>query len=192
MTPPRVDAGNRDEPAVERVLISACLTGRQVRFDGRGKALPGLHGDGRTHTAGAIVSGWHAEGRIVAYCPEVGGGLPVPRPPAEIEAGAAARDVLRGTARIRTPTGVDVTEQYLAGAHAALATARSVEVRLAVLKESSPSCGLRQVYDGTFSGAVVSGTGVTGQLLVDHGITVFSENEVHQAEAWLRELDAAH
>ncbi|WP_052809719.1 DUF523 domain-containing protein [Streptomonospora alba] len=163
------------EAASGRVLVSACLLGSRVRYDGRAKTV-----------ADAIVDRWRAEGRIVAHCPEVAGGLPVPRPPAEIEPGADARAVLEGRAGIRTPAGEDVTRHFLAGARAALATATEHGVRAALLKESSPSCGLHRVYDGTFTGATTTGPGVTALLLQDHGIAVFAETALEAADAHLR------
>ncbi|MBB4931070.1 uncharacterized protein YbbK (DUF523 family) [Lipingzhangella halophila] len=165
---------------MQRVLVSACLMGRRVRFDGRAKTMDD-----------AIVDRWRAEGRLVVYCPEVAGGLPVPRPPAEIEAAQGADAVLHGNARLRTPQGADVTQFFLAGARAALATAQSNDVRVAVLKESSPSCGLHRVYDGGFTGTTTEGPGVTARLLLDHGVSVYTENEIEAADARLAELEAA-
>lgn len=158
--------------------MSACLVGRRVRYDGRAKAVED-----------ALVEEWRREGRLVVHCPEVAGGLPVPRPPAEIEPGATAADVLAGRARILTPDGRDVTGHFVDGAHAALATARAHGVGVALLKESSPSCGLHEVYDGTFTGHKRPGEGVTARLLADHGIAVFTENEIPAVAARLRELE---
>ncbi|MBE2997254.1 DUF523 domain-containing protein [Nocardiopsis sp. HNM0947] len=160
---------------MRKVLVSACLLGSRVRFDGRAKEV-----------SDDTVERWRAEGRIVRHCPEIAGGLPVPRPPAEIEPGAGAADVLAGRARILTPDGRDVTGHFVDGARAALATARSTGAEVAVLKESSPSCGLRQIYDGTFSGTKVPGSGVTAHLLTEHGIAVFTEDELAEADARLR------
>lgn len=131
---------------MHKILISACLVGRRVRFDGRAKTVDDT-----------ILDRWRAEERLVVVCPEVAGGLPVPRPPAEIEPGADAEAVLDGAARIRTPQGADVTPFFLSGARAALATAQRHGARIAVLKESSPSCGVHRVHDGTFTGAATPG-----------------------------------
>ncbi|WP_017572760.1 DUF523 domain-containing protein [Nocardiopsis halotolerans] len=163
---------------MRKVLVSACLMGRRVRYDGRAKTV----GDD-------VVARWREEGRLVVHCPEVAGGLPVPRPPAEIEPGATAADVLAGRARILTPDGLDVTAPFVDGARAALATARTHGVGVAVLKESSPSCGLHRVYDGTFDGRKVPGEGVTARLLLDGGVAVFTEDEIAGAAARLRELE---
>ncbi|MEY9212876.1 DUF523 domain-containing protein [Thermobifida halotolerans] len=165
---------------MERILVSACLMGREVRFDGRAKP-----------TDHEIFLRWRDEGRLIPFCPEVVGGLPVPRPPAEIEGARGARAVLEGQARIRTPEGRDVTAFFLAGARAALNAAREQGVRMAVLKENSPSCGVHRVFDGSFSGTRTPGAGLTTLLLRDHGIDVFTEDELPQAEARLTELEAA-
>ncbi|ASU83527.1 DUF523 domain-containing protein [Nocardiopsis gilva YIM 90087] len=165
---------------MEKILVSACLIGRRVRFDGRAKTVED-----------EILDRWRAERRLVVHCPEVAGGLPVPRPPAEIEAASGATAVLTGNARIRTPQGADVTTFFLAGAHAALDTARQHGVRIAILKESSPSCGVHRVYDGSFTGATTSGPGVTARLLLDNGIAVFTESELPEAVAHLQALEAS-
>lgn len=119
------------------------------------------------------------------------GGLPVPRPPAEIEGAQGARAVLAGQARIRTRDGRDVTAFFLHGAQAALRAAQEHGVRLAVLKEKSPSCGVHQVFDGSFTGTTVPGMGLTTLLLRDHGIDVFTEHELPQAQARLTELETS-
>lgn len=159
---------------MERILVSACLLGRPVRYDGRAKTS-----DDET------LAAWRAEGRLVPYCPEVEGGLPVPRPPAEIEGGAGGEAVLAGKARIRTAAGEDVTEHFLAGAYRALELARAHGVRVAVLKEGSPSCGVLRIYDGSFQGRAVPGRGVTAALLARHGIAVFNEDQISRAAAYL-------
>ncbi|WP_026119258.1 DUF523 domain-containing protein [Nocardiopsis ganjiahuensis] len=164
---------------MRKVLVSACLMGRRVRYDGQAKPV----GDD-------TVTRWREEGRLVVLCPEIAGGLPVPRPPAEIEPGADAADVLAGRARILTPEGADVTDHFVSGARSALATARAHGVEVALLKESSPSCGLHEVYDGTFGGRKTPGEGVTAHLLREHGVAVFNENEVARAAERLRALEA--
>ncbi|MDP9866192.1 MULTISPECIES: DUF523 domain-containing protein [Streptosporangium] len=165
---------------MERILVSACLMGRKVRYDGAAKTS----GD-------ALLATWRQEGRLVPFCPEVEGGLPVPRPAAEIEGGAGGAAVLAGAARVLATDGSDVTRAFLAGAQAALAVARSFGVKVAILKEGSPSCGSLTIYDGTFRGRRLPGNGVTTALLELHGIAVFTEDRVADAGERLRELEGA-
>ena len=161
-----------------KVLVSACLLGERVRYHG---------GDARCLSA--ILDRWTREGRLVPFCPEVAGGLPVPRPPAEIMAGDG-RAVLRGAAQVREQSGRDLTPFFLQGAQGALEAARAQGARVAVLKEGSPSCGTRSIADGRFEGARRPGPGVTAALLEEAGIRVFSERELDQAEACVRALEA--
>jgi len=163
---------------VEAILVSACLMGRRVRYDG-----------GARTSSDERLAAWFREGRLVPFCPEVEGGLPVPRPAAEIEGGAGGEAVLAGQARVLTVGGSDVTAEFLAGARAALAAARAAGARLAVLKDGSPSCGALRIYDGAFAGRRVPGQGVTTALLEHSGIRVFSEEHVEQAAAYLRTLE---
>ncbi|MEV8065906.1 DUF523 domain-containing protein [Streptomyces sp. NPDC085995] len=140
------------------MLVSACLRGVPCRFDGRHKATP--------ESAEAVA------GRtVVPFCPEVAGGLPTPRRPAEL-VGGDGQDVLDGTARVVDDTGRDVTAEFLAGARRALEAARRTGCTEALLMPRSPSCGRGEVYDGSFTGALTRGDGVTAALLERHGITV--------------------
>ncbi|WP_433473459.1 DUF523 domain-containing protein [Spirillospora sp. CA-142024] len=163
---------------MERILVSSCLAGRPVRYDGAAKPV-----------AGGLFERWRTEGRLVPFCPEVSGGLAVPRPPAEIVGGDGG-DVLDGTARIRTEAGVDVTGEFLHGARLALEAANRSGARIALLKEGSPSCGSHRVYDGTFTGSAAPGTGVTTALLRLSGIQVFSEDELDALQALLADLES--
>lgn len=153
-----------------KVLVSACLVGERVRHDGKDKLQ-----------AHVRLREWVDRGEVVSICPEVAGGLPTPRPPAEIQPRKTALEVLNGRARIETIHGGDVTTEFVAGARATLALAQEHDVRVAILKAKSPSCGSRQVYDGTHSGALVDGMGVTAALLIEHGIRVFDESEIDAA-----------
>ncbi len=150
-----------------KILISACLLGHAVRYDGKGKPL--------AHPA---IERWREEGRLVTICPEMAGGMPVPRPPAEIEHAASGLDVLEGRARVVEITGADVTAEFLAGARKALAFAQEHGCPYALLIDGSPSCGSSEIYDGTFSGAKHAGNGVTAALLSQAGIAVFSQGDI--------------
>ncbi len=146
-----------------KILISACLLGHAVRYDGKGKPL--------AHPA---IERWTQEGRLVTICPEMAGGMAVPRPPAEIESGAPGLDVLEGRARVIEITGGDVTSQFIDGAQKALAFAKEHGCAYALLIDGSPSCGSVAIYDGSFSGRKQAGNGVTAALLAQAGIAVFS------------------
>ncbi|MGV1870642.1 DUF523 domain-containing protein [Agrobacterium rosae] len=154
-----------DQPA--KILISACLLGHAVRYDGKGKPL--------AHPA---IERWRQEGRLVTICPEMAGGMAVPRPPAEIEKGASGLDVLEGRARVLEVTGSDVTTQFIAGAQKALAFARANDCAYALLIDGSPSCGSVAIYDGSFSGRKHAGNGVTAALLQQAGIAVYSDHQI--------------
>jgi len=118
-----------------------------------------------------------AQGWVVTICPEIAGGLPIPRPPAEI-VGGDGDDVLDGRARVVTVAGEDVTEAYLRGAECTLAAARRHGITTAILKQRSPSCGSTCIYDGTHSGRLRAGAGVTAALLRQNGVTVWPEDDL--------------
>ncbi|WP_458128725.1 DUF523 domain-containing protein [Pseudomonas sp. Z2-11] len=160
---------------MQKILVSRCLLGHRVRYDG-GASGPF-----------DLLQHWLDEGRLVPLCPEVAGGLPTPRPAAEIPGGQGAR-VLDGNAAVITTEGEDVSAQFLSGAYQALALAREHGIRIAVLKANSPSCGNLLTYDGTFSGVKVSGEGVTAALLKRNGVRVFSELELAEAALALEAL----
>jgi uncharacterized protein YbbK (DUF523 family) len=131
---------------------------------------------------------WLQEGRMIAFCPEVEGGLPTPRPPAEIMDGDGV-NVLNGTIEVLNINGVDVTKSYLLGAQKALQVAQANGVKLAILKARSPSCGKAMIYDGSFSNTLKSGKGVTAALLEQNGIRVFNEEEIEKADSYLSGLN---
>jgi len=168
------------EPTVPkvRILVSSCLLGERVRYDG-----------GDAGAACAVLDRWREEGRLVPFCPEVASGLPVPRPPAEIDVGDGAA-VLRGHAEVIEESGRPVTSQFLAGARQTLQVALDAGVRCAILKEGSPSCGSSYIYDGSFTRSRRPGRGVTTALLEQNGIRVFSESEIAQAAAYLSRENA--
>lgn len=136
-----------------KILISACLLGVCCRYDGASKAHPLAPALAERH-------------RLVPVCPEQLGGLPTPRPPAE-----------RWGDRVVTRNG-DVTEQYRRGAEEALKLCKLFGCEAAVLKERSPSCGRGAIYDGTFTGTLTPGDGVTAALLEAHGIPVYGESQI--------------
>ncbi|AZD57683.1 Uncharacterized protein YbbK [Pseudomonas chlororaphis subsp. aurantiaca] len=160
---------------MHKILVSRCLLGHRVRYDG-----------GASGPFDQLAS-WQAEGRVVALCPEVAGGLPTPRAAAEIPGGQGG-EVLDGLAQVITTEGEDVSAEFLSGARQALELVRKHGIRIAVLKANSPSCGNLLTYDGSFSGVKVSGEGVTAALLKRAGVQVFSELELTEAAAALAAL----
>jgi uncharacterized protein YbbK (DUF523 family) len=160
-----------------KVLVSSCLLGEPVRYHGGDAACPN-----------AILDRWKREGRLVSACPEVAGGLPVPRPPAEI-VGGDGNAVLKKEAYVGDGVGADVTEAFLRGAEATLEAAIAGGARLAVLKDGSPSCATTYIHDGSFRGQRGSGQGVAAAMLSQAGIRVFSETQMEEAAAYLQTLE---
>jgi uncharacterized protein YbbK (DUF523 family) len=152
---------------LEKILISACLLGERVRYHG-----------GDAQCEHPILHRWLAEGRLVPLCPEVIGGLSTPRPAAEITVTAEGQSVL-------TAAGADVTRAFERGAEAAVHACAAHGIRVAILKDGSPSCGSRSIYDGTFSGRQVDGEGITATRLRAAGVRIFSESEIDSAAAYL-------
>ncbi len=148
-----------------KLLVSACLMGFQVRYNGSEKAQ-----------LAATLSRWQQTGRLVIHCPELAAGLSTPRLPAEIVGGAGG-DVLAGRARIVESDGRDVTGHYQLAAWLALSAAREAGCQAALLTDGSPTCGSQFVYDGSFRGRRKAGAGVAADLLRAHGITVFSDGQ---------------
>lgn len=169
---------------MEKVLISSCLLGAPVRYDGRSVPVEAQAG-------AQILDRWKAEKRLVLVCPEVMGGLSIPRPSAEIQGPGGGQGVWDGSAQVRTkPESLDVSQQFMAGAMFALETVQKWNIRVAILKENSPSCGSSFIYDGTFSRTKLSDSGVTSALLKSQGILVYSENEIESAQKKVQELEA--
>lgn len=146
------------------ILVSACLLGLNVRYDG---------GSARQE----LLYRFARSGAFIPICPEQLGGLTTPRVPAEIQ-GGSGRDVIGGAARVSGSDGTDVTLPFVKGAREALQIARILPVTGAILKERSPSCGVNQIYDGTFQSGLQVGEGVLAYLLKQIPIPVYSEEEV--------------
>jgi uncharacterized protein YbbK (DUF523 family) len=160
---------------MQKILVSACLLGHSVRYDG------GAHGPF------TLLQQWQQQGLVLALCPEVAGGLPTPRPPAEIVGGQGAQ-VLDGLITLYDVQGVDVSSAFIAGARQAEQLVRAHRIQIAVLKARSPSCGNQQTYDGSFSGQLVAGEGVTAAALRRLGVQVFNEAQLVEAAQALEAL----
>ena len=136
------------------ILISACLLGCACRYDGKSKPHP-------------LAQELARRGLVIPVCPEQLGGLPTPRAPSEQQ-----------NDRVVSADGTDVTTQYRRGAEAALRLCRLTGCEAAILKERSPSCGCGEIYDGSFSGTLTVGDGVTAELLRKNGVPVYGESHV--------------
>ena len=136
-----------------RILVSACLLGLPVRYDGKSKPCERVISLLKRHT-------------LIPVCPEQLGGLPTPRPRAEIRDG-----------KVLNERGEDVTEHFERGARITLDIAKMLNVDLVIFKSRSPSCGVGKVYDGTFSGKLIDGNGIAADLLIKSGFEVLDEED---------------
>ena len=146
------------------ILVSSCLCGEKCKYNG---------GDNLNEQVLKYLEGEE----IVQVCPEVMGGLSTPRTPSEI-VGGTAKDVIQGKAKVLTQSGEDVTSFFLSGAYKTLELIRQFQIKKAILKAKSPSCGKGKIYDGAFHGQLISGHGITAELLLEEGIEVMTEVEV--------------
>ena len=140
---------------MENLLVSACLLGVECKYCGGSNKLP-------EQQLAALRQCF----RLIPVCPETAGGLPTPRDPSE-----------RLGDKVLSNQGRDVTAQYQKGAETALRLARRYGCKAALLKEKSPSCGSGQIYDGSFTGTLVTGDGVAAQMLKEEGLIVFGESD---------------
>ncbi len=140
----------------ENLLISACLLGIGCRYDGK-------------RVKKIDIEALRNRYNLIPICPEIYGGLSTPRTPSE-----------RVGDRVIMKDGRDVTENFLRGAEAAYEIALANSVTKALLKAKSPSCGKGKIYDGSFSGTLTEGDGVAAELLLAHGIAVYTEDEIHK------------
>ncbi len=140
----------------EKLLISACLLGRNCKYSGGNNYHP-------------LTEALRQRYELVPVCPECMGGLPIPHDPAE-----------RVGDKVLSRTGADVTAQFQRGAELTLRRAQQTGTALALLKERSPSCGYGAIYDGTFSGTVVPGSGVAAELLAKNGVTIYGESRIEE------------
>ncbi|WP_435930016.1 DUF523 domain-containing protein [Dryocola sp. BD613] len=149
-----------------KILVSACLMGFKVRYNGRDKPW-----------VAAALERWRQEQRLVIHCPELAAGMDTPRLPAEL-AGGDGSAALTGAACILESDGSDVTQPYLLAAWLALKAAQENGCQFALLTDGSPTCGSQKIYDGHFRGVTIPGVGVAAALLRQHGIEVFAEHQL--------------
>lgn len=143
------------------ILVSACLLGERCRYDGESRA-------------NEQIIRLKEKYNLIPVCPEVLGGLPTPRTPCEI-----IKD------KVISQNGEDRTENYKKGAEIALKTALETDCKIAVLKSKSPSCSIKQIYDGSFSKTLINESGIAARLFVKNGIKVIDENEIYLLEELL-------
>jgi len=152
----------------QKILLSACLQGQKVRYDGGDNLL-----------TEPLFQLWQQQGRFVTLCPEVAGGLDTPREPAELQANG----------RIITRGGQDESDAFQHGAELARRLVVKHDIRFALMKAKSPSCGNLQIYDGRFNRRLIPGVGVTAALLMRSGVKVFNELQLAELAEAIRELE---
>lgn len=138
----------------EKILVSSCLVGVNCKYSGK-------------NNENDKIIELLKKCNIVLVCPEQLGGLPTPRHPAEIQ-----------DLKVMTKEGIDVTQEYQKGATETLNIAKKFNIKKAILKSKSPSCGKGIIYDGTFSSTLTNGNGITTDLLLKNGIEVISSDEL--------------
>ena len=149
---------------MRKILVSECLYGgRIVRYDG-----------GLVEEAHPQFVKWKEEGRLVPICPEVFGGLETPRP-----------DAQRCGEKIMNKAGQDVTDEFVKGAEEAVRLAKENDVLFCIMKQHSPSCGSKEIYDGTFTDTIIPGQGLAVEMLKEAGFKVFGEEDMEEAAAYL-------
>ena len=148
---------NIGEINMEKVLVSACLVGNNCKYNGK-------------NNYNEKIAEYLKDKEVILVCPEVMGGLSTPRLKSEI-------DTTKKAIKVINENGKDVTSYFVNGAHIALEKALSNDVRVAILKEKSPSCGFRKIYNGKFDGTKVDGSGVFTRMLIDRKIKILTEED---------------
>lgn len=149
---------------MKKILISSCLLGEPVRYNGTGAT-----------TTAPIILQWQQEDRLIPVCPEILAGLSTPRPPAEIKTtknGQEVFDIMDN----------NITDLFILGAQKTLELVIKHNIKIAIMKARSPSCGNVQIYDGSFTNQLIPGAGITGSALLDHGCKVFNEEQLETAQ----------
>ena len=134
------------------ILVSACLLGCNCRYDGKHNRISGIIDLKKTN-------------EIISVCPEEIGGLATPRSPSEIK-------IINGRIQVITKDGNDVTAEFIKGAQETLKIIEKNNIKFAILKSNSPSCGYGRIYDGSFSKKLIEGNGITAQIIKESGLEV--------------------
>ena len=155
----------------KKILISACLLGKNCRYNGGHSQLTELE---------EIDVEW------IPVCPEESGGLGTPRPSAEMQENAET--ILNGKGKIITNKGKNVTSEFIQGAEKSLQLGLGAEVKIAVLKSKSPSCGIGKIYDGSFTKSLKIGNGIFAHLCHENDIACISSDNINQIKKTLAKL----
>ena len=146
-----------------KIMVSACLLGDNVKYDGKNNKNDELIDFLKNH-------------EVIKVCPEVLGGLSIPRIPSEIR-----------NNKVINKDNIDVTKEFILGAEKTLEIVKENNIKLAILKKNSPSCGSGTIYDGTFTHTKISGDGITAKLLKENGIKIFNEDNYMEIKEYLNE-----
>jgi len=155
----------------KKILISACLLGKNCRYNGGHSQLTELE---------EIDVEW------IPVCPEESGGLSTPRPSAEMQENAET--ILNGKGKIITNKGKNVTAEFIQGAEKSLQLGLEAEVKIAVLKSKSPSCGIGKIYDGSFTKTLKTGNGIFAHLCHENDIVCVPSDNINQIKKTLAKL----
>ena len=152
----------------KKVLVSACLLGKNCRFNGRHSYMPELEN---------LNVEW------VPVCPEEAGGLGTPRPAAEMQ--GSAESILNGDGSIITNNGKDITRKFIQGAEGSFEKGLNSEADYAILKSHSPSCGIGEIYDGSFTNSLIDGDGIFAYLCQKSEINCISSDDSNKIKKTL-------
>ena len=141
---------------MEYLLVSSCLLGNNTKYNGKNNYNP-------------LVEKLKDKYILISCCPEVDGGLSIPRNPSEIKGELVVSN-----------KGIDVTKEFNLGAVKALELVKKYNITKALLKDGSPSCGNTYIYDGSFTGTKIKSLGITARLLSANGVLIFNENEIEK------------
>ena len=155
----------------KKVLISACLLGKNCRYNG---------GHSQLNELNKLDVEW------IPVCPEESGGLGTPRPSAEMQENAET--ILNGKGKIITNKGKNVTSEFIQGAEKSLQLGLGAEVKIAVLKSKSPSCGIGKIYDGSFTKTLKTGNGIFAHLCHENDIACISSDNINRIKKTLAKL----
>ena len=160
-----------------KILISSCLLGEDVRYDGNNSSI--AFNPNVSFSLKELFMDILCDNEIYSFCPEVAGGLGVPRIPSEIV--KTDKPFI-----VQNAEGADVTINFLVGAKKALDVCTQEDIKVALLKANSPSCGNINIYDGTFSNNLIEGQGLTARLLKENGIEVFNETQLKDLKMFIK------